>query len=126
MIEIRNPQHTDVEHLIDCEINHPDYGWIPFAASINDVEPHGREIYSRIMAGECGEIAPAQRDFFDGQFEFERQAKVGRVNQFCSNPLDWQQLTPEQQQAAADYRAALLALTFEESNNWPQVPEFLR
>jgi hypothetical protein len=30
---------------IDCEILHPTYGWIPFTASPDDVEQHGREIY---------------------------------------------------------------------------------
>ena len=30
---------------IDCEIEHPNFGWIPFTADPNDVEPHGREIF---------------------------------------------------------------------------------
>jgi len=31
---------------IDCEIEHPVHGWIPFTADPNDVESHGREIFS--------------------------------------------------------------------------------
>lgn len=31
---------------IDCEIEHPVYGWIPFAASANDPEEHGRDWYA--------------------------------------------------------------------------------
>lgn len=32
----------------DCEINHPDFGWIPFTADPDDVEPHGRGIWTAI------------------------------------------------------------------------------
>lgn len=35
---------------IDCEINHPVYGWIPFTASPDDVEQHGRDIYAMSLA----------------------------------------------------------------------------
>jgi hypothetical protein len=31
---------------IDCEIEHPKFGWIPFTADPNDIEPHGREIFA--------------------------------------------------------------------------------
>jgi hypothetical protein len=30
---------------IDCEVEHPDFGWIPFTASSNDVEPFGKEVF---------------------------------------------------------------------------------
>jgi hypothetical protein len=30
---------------IDCDFEHPKYGWIPFTADPNDVEEHGRAIY---------------------------------------------------------------------------------
>lgn len=43
---IRNPVFT-VDGRIDCEFNHPVYGWIPFTADPNDVEPHGREIFAQ-------------------------------------------------------------------------------
>lgn len=33
---------------IDCEINHPVFGWIPFTARANDIELHGRIIYHHI------------------------------------------------------------------------------
>lgn len=35
---------------IDCEINHPNLGWIPFTADPNDVEPHGRAIWKAANA----------------------------------------------------------------------------
>lgn len=47
MIEWRNVAVLD-EDRFDCEINHPDFGWIPFTADPNDVEPHGRAIWQAI------------------------------------------------------------------------------
>jgi hypothetical protein len=34
----------------DCEIQHPRWGWIPFTASADDVEAHGRAIHAAIVA----------------------------------------------------------------------------
>ena len=46
--------------LIDCEINHPVYGWIPFTASPDDVEKHGRNLYTTALAtgGIAAYVAP--------------------------------------------------------------------
>ncbi|MGP3789416.1 hypothetical protein [Pseudomonas sp. B392_1p] len=41
---------------IDCEINHPGLGWIPFTASADDSEDYGCDLYARAIAGEYGEI----------------------------------------------------------------------
>ena len=56
-MEIRNAIYNAFG-TIDCEINHPTFGWIPFTASPDDVEEFGREIHARITLGEAGEIAP--------------------------------------------------------------------
>ena len=56
-MEIRN-QQFNAHGTIDLEINHPQFGWIPFSASPDDVEAHGREIYAAAIAGEFGAIAP--------------------------------------------------------------------
>lgn len=57
MIGIRNAKYNGVGS-IDCEIDHPEHGWIPFTASPDDVEQHGRDIYTAAIAGEYGPIAP--------------------------------------------------------------------
>lgn len=56
-MEARNPKKTDTG-AIDLEIYHPVHGWIPFTASPDDVEPHGRELYERAQAGEFGQVQP--------------------------------------------------------------------
>lgn len=46
-VEFRNVVQLD-DSRYDCEINHPVFGWIPFTADSNDVEPHGRAIWAAI------------------------------------------------------------------------------
>lgn len=56
-MEARNLSYTS-DGAVMLEINHPVYGWIPFMASPDDCEAHGRELYARAIAGEFGDIAP--------------------------------------------------------------------
>jgi len=48
-VNIRNCRAI-VDGRIDCEIEHPVFGWIPFTADANDVEPHGRAIHAAALA----------------------------------------------------------------------------
>lgn len=56
MMNVKNPQYNFVG-TIDLEIEHPDYGWIPFTASPNDSEEIGRSLYAQAIAGDFGEIS---------------------------------------------------------------------
>lgn len=46
----------DSTGTITCEIEHPVFGWIPFTASPDDVEPHGRALFTHIR--DTGPVAP--------------------------------------------------------------------
>jgi hypothetical protein len=48
-IETRNEVRLENGN-IDCEFNHPKYGWIPFTADPNDCEEHGRIIWAALDA----------------------------------------------------------------------------
>jgi hypothetical protein len=54
-MKTRNPIYT-ADGRIDCEIEHPQYGWIPFTASPDDPEQHGRDIFAAAVAS--GNVAP--------------------------------------------------------------------
>ena len=54
----RNPKDNG-NGTLDMEILHKAFGWLPFTASPDDVEPHGRDLYARAVAGEFGPVAPA-------------------------------------------------------------------
>ena len=56
-MEIRNAIYNAFGS-IDCEINHPTFGWIPFTAAADDSEELGRQIHADILAGKAGEVAP--------------------------------------------------------------------
>lgn len=56
---VRNPKWVNEEHtMIDCEITALQFGdeVLPFTASQNDCEEHGRAIFAEIAAGAYGEI----------------------------------------------------------------------
>ena len=56
-MQVKNPQYNTL-NTIDCEIEHPQFGWIPFTASPDDTEQTGRDIYAQAVAGDYGPVAP--------------------------------------------------------------------
>jgi hypothetical protein len=58
-MNITNPTWANAQQtLINCRIEHPEYGLIPFTASADDPEQHGKDIHAAILAGDHGPIAP--------------------------------------------------------------------
>jgi hypothetical protein len=60
LTSLNNPRWVNAEHTaIDCEITTSQFGdeVLPFTASSNDVEPHGRGIFADIVTGNYGTIA---------------------------------------------------------------------
>mgnify|MGYP000998540394 CR=1 FL=1 len=54
---IRNPIYNAVG-TIDCELDHPAHGWIPYTASADDSDESCRAIYQLLVDGQFGEISP--------------------------------------------------------------------
>lgn len=76
-MKIRNAKHLP-DGMIFCEINHPEFGWIPYNASADD--PETVQIYGRIINGDAGPIAPVDQE----QNEAELLAEW-RERTTCSN-----------------------------------------
>lgn len=60
LTSLTSPRWSNAEHTsIDCEITTSQFGdeILPFTASQNDVEAHGRTIFADIVEGKYGEIA---------------------------------------------------------------------
>jgi hypothetical protein len=133
-MEYRNARHFN-NTIIDCEINHPTYGWIPFACDPNDTGANFdvAELYSRMDADPLtiAYIPPTQAELDQKAAElvrYRRDYLLSRVvDPIVSNPLRWADLTPEQQQSWANYRRALLDITdqvgFPHDVIWPVKPE---
>ena len=120
----RNPIYN-ANDTIDCEIEHPEYGWIPFTADPNDIEEHGRAIYAQIKAD--GNIAPYVPP--PPPTEEELAASIRAERDALLVQTDWTQLpdVPEPtREAWADYRQALRDIPqqegFPHTVNWPEKP----
>jgi hypothetical protein len=60
LTSLSSPRWANAEQtMIDCEITTSQFGdeVLPFTASQNDVEAHGRAIFTDIVAGNYGPIA---------------------------------------------------------------------
>lgn len=54
----KNPRYT-VHGDIDIELDHPEFGWVPFTASPRDPESEGgRALFNEIAAKDPGHVAP--------------------------------------------------------------------
>lgn len=106
---------------IDCEIEHPIYGWIPFTADPNDVEPIGAEVFSAAKASAAAYVEPPiDLDALADQARSQRNALLAAS--------DWTQMSdaPVNKVAWATYRQALRDITaqagFPTDINWPESP----
>ena len=91
---------------------------LPFSASLNDPEAHGRAIYEAATAGQYGVVAEYATPADITGEEALAMVRTERghllateVDPVVSNPLRWGDLSEEQQQAWATYRRALLDIT---------------
>ena len=73
-MNIRNVKYN-AAGTIDCEISHPKFGWIPFTASPDDPEGHGRDIYAVA-------ITMNPEPYFGP--DAEEQLAIERANMVCS------------------------------------------
>lgn len=84
-MEIRNPRYN-IHGTVDCEINHPVFGWIPFTASPNDPEEHGRAIYQEVISGNAGSIEPAPPPPEPTDDDLKEQARAQIAQAYRTNP----------------------------------------
>jgi len=133
-MEYRNAKRIK-NGLIDCEINHPNYGWIPFTCDPNDTGAafDVSDLHARMSAGPATlPYTPPTQAELDaakaGEVRAERDNRLARdVDSIAGNALRWAALTAGQQQALAAYRQALLDVPqqsgFPYNVTWPAKPE---
>jgi hypothetical protein len=121
-MKYRNPIYNRFG-TINCEIEHPTYGWIPFTATPTDPEEYGRILYEEILA--AGNIAP-QVPISEEKLAAEARAERDRLLALS----DWSQLPDVPQETKdlwAPYRQALRDIPqqpgFPTNIEWPQPPE---
>jgi hypothetical protein len=118
---------------IDVEINHPDYGWIPYLLTDYDEDTtiNNDEVMALIGTDFAPYVAPTQAEL---DATAAAQVRMKRYNilttvvdPLVSNPLRWAEMTAEKQAEWAAYRTALLDITdqagFPSDITWPTEPE---
>lgn len=135
--EIRNAQSLDEENtMFDLEMNHPEFGWIPYTLKPDD--PDGsisnEELLSMIGSNYAAYVPPTSEEIITRQAaqaraERDRQLREN-VDVMVSNNLRWNDLTDEQRTEWTNYRTALLGVPqqsgFPQNINWPTIPSGFR
>jgi hypothetical protein len=119
--------------IIDVEINHPEYGWIPYLLTDYDTDTtiNNDEVMALIGTDFAAYVAPTQAELdaaAAAQVRMERHnILVTVVDPIVSNNLRWAEMTAEKQAEWAAYRTALLDITdqagFPADITWPTKPE---
>lgn len=125
-LKYSNPTNTTV----DMEIEHPEWGWIPFTASPNDTEASGRELYAKAIAGDLGDIAPydglSEEEMLVSQLRTQRDNLLVELDAIVGNPLRWASMTEQEQGDWSVYRQELLDVPqqegFPNDVTWPEKP----
>ena len=131
----RNAKYINTTGWIDCEIEHPDYGWIPYTLdpADTDMTVNNDDLLAAMAAnGDVAAYVPPTQEELDAEaaaaVRAERDMKLAtEVDPIAGNALRWAALTAAQQQAWADYRQALLDVPaqagFPHNVVWPTKPE---
>jgi len=119
-LNFRTPKFNS-DGTLDCEIEHPQFGWIPFTANPSDVEPIGAEVFNAAKAYATEYVEPP--------VDSEALAAAARTQRNALlTASDYTQLadSPRDKQSWAVYRQALRDITgqvgFPETIVWPVAP----
>ena len=131
--EVRNAQSLNAENnLFDVEINHPEFGWIPYTLDPADTDNtvDNSVVLELIGSGYEAYVAPTQEEL-DAELsvslrEQRDQKLYEEVDPLVTNPLRWGELTDAKQVEWTQYRTDLLDLPeqsgFPNTLTWPTKP----
>lgn len=131
---VRNAVSLNAENTkFDLEIQHPDYGWIPYTLDPDDTDEtvSNTELRNLIGTNFTDYVAPTQEEL-DAEAAVQVRSQrnsilASEVDPIVSNPLRWADMTTEQQNSWSQYRTDLLNITdqsgFPHNVTWPTEPE---
>ena len=133
-MKYRNAKYINNNGWIDCEINHSEYGWIPYTLDPNDTDMtiNNNDLLAAMNAnGDVAAYVPPTAAEIDAKLAAtirrDRNAILEtEVDPIVSNPLRWADMTEAKQTEWTNYRTALLDITtqasFPTSVTWPTKP----
>jgi len=133
-MKYRNAKYINSNGWIDCEINHPDHGWIPYTLNPADTDMtvNNDDLLAAMAArGDVAPYAPPTQAELDAtlskKLRGQRNQLLLAVDAVAGNSLRWSDLSTEAQDAWAAYRRALLDVPqqagFPNDVTWPIQPE---
>jgi hypothetical protein len=118
---------------IDCEIEHPKFGWIPFTCDPNDTGAafDTKELFDRMVASKkvAAYIPPTQAELEAQQIQLVRAKRDALLEEsdILVLPDRWATYTQQKQIALSNYRQALRDLPENIDDPfdvvWPTKPE---
>jgi len=131
--QVRNAQSLQSDNSrMDVEINHPEYGWIPYTLNPIDTDTtiNNGQVMALIGTDFVAYVAPTQAELDAERAEevrSERDSILTRVvDPLVSNPLRWTELTSDKQAEWSQYRLDLLNVPqqagFPNTITWPTKP----
>ena len=128
----RNAKYIDAVR-IDCEIEHPDFGWIPYTLDPADADMtiNNDELLAAMKsAGDVAAYVPPTQVELDAalaaELRLQRDGLLTDVDAIAGNALRWAELSADKQTAWSVYRKALLNVPqqsgFPNDVTWPTKP----
>ena len=128
----RNAQYID-DTRIDCEIEHPVHGWIPYTLDPADTDMtiNNDDLLSAMAANNdvAAYVPPTQEELTEAlaqSVRSERDQRLLAVDAIAGNALRWAALSEASQAEWTAYRQALLDVPhqsgFPDNITWPQEP----
>ena len=128
-MQYRNTYKTR-DGRINCEVLHPNLGWVPFQATKFDSTPHGKDLYNRLLNDP--DVHEETDEEFDERVSLMARAirnskLIDEVDPILSNTIRFSELSVEKQDEWKAYRKALLDISLQEGFPheivWPTKPE---
>lgn len=113
---------------IDCEVKHPNYGWISFTCSKEEYTDLYEKMAKDVLTEKYTRPSQIWFDELKGkEIRKQRDALLSKnVDPIVSNPLRWNDVQENERVALINYRKALLEITDQKGfpNNvvWPVCP----
>lgn len=132
-MKYRNAKYINDQGWIDCEIEHQQFGWIPYTLDPDDTDMtinNDDLLATMATAGDVAAYVPPTQAELDAalsdQLRTERDGLLAEVDAIAGNALRWATLSAEQQDAWGVYRQALLDVPqqagFPYDVTWPTKP----
>lgn len=132
--EVRGAIYISDQGHIDCEINHPVHGWIPYTIAPDDEDMTIDNAQLVKLIEDQGGPAPLTEEVrYERHAGFVRMMRDSLLQQhvdpIASNALRWQELSDDRKAALSAYRNSLLDVPeqvgFPYTILWPDVPSFI-